>query len=122
MKVLIGGKVYNADTQPVCLIFEDDAERLQVAEQIIQMPEKEGIRMYCMFPDQLPIEHIDQFMMMNLTDDELAAKLKLMEDTILGTIVYDFENRTERYIGFIDNPETNGANATGGEERQEPGQ
>lgn len=50
MKVVIDGKVYDANQHCVVMVFEDDNERQRVASHINNMPEKEGIRAYASFP------------------------------------------------------------------------
>jgi hypothetical protein len=35
----------------VMLIFKDDAERIRVANQILNMPAHEGVRIWCQCPD-----------------------------------------------------------------------
>lgn len=61
--VKIGDVYYSSDTEPIAIIFRDDQHRLRVAEQINDMPAREGQRMYAQFPtDKYTVEEYDAFM------------------------------------------------------------
>jgi hypothetical protein len=60
MKIKIGDKIYDADKEPVMLIFESDMQRITVGQHLLNMPE--GARKYCMFPDEMDQEIIKEFM------------------------------------------------------------
>lgn len=62
MKIKIGTKVYDANKEPVMLIFTNDDERSVVVEHIQNMPYKDGIRKYCMAPDSLTEKEMKKFM------------------------------------------------------------
>lgn len=62
MKVKIGGVIYDAEKEPVLLIFKDDQERRVVGSHILAMESKEGIRGYAQFPKGLDPETVEQFM------------------------------------------------------------
>ena len=53
MKIVVDGKVFNADITPVVLVFESDAERKHIAGHLSGMPEKEGVRAYASYPEGL---------------------------------------------------------------------
>jgi len=53
MKVKIKDKVYNADDEPIMLIFENDEERIQVIKHLTDMEFNPGkIRKYCMYNEK----------------------------------------------------------------------
>ena len=67
MKVKIDNVIYDAEAQPIMLIFEDDKERELVAKHISDMPNVEGvttIRKYCVYPDNILADEIREFMKM----------------------------------------------------------
>lgn len=51
MKVVIRDKVYDADKEPIMIIFSSDKERLSVIKDLSDMAAKEGERGYVMYPD-----------------------------------------------------------------------
>jgi hypothetical protein len=51
MKVVIRGKVYDAESEPVMIIFNNDKERLSVCKDISEMAAKDGERGYVMYPE-----------------------------------------------------------------------
>lgn len=53
MKIVIDGKVYDANITPVVLVFDNDAERKHVAGHLSGMQEKEGMRAYALYPEGL---------------------------------------------------------------------
>jgi hypothetical protein len=60
MKVKIGDKIYDANEEPVMLIFESDIQRIAVGQHLINMPD--GGRKYCMYPDSMDHEVVRDFM------------------------------------------------------------
>lgn len=58
MKVYIDGKVYSPNSEPIIILFDDDTERIQVSQQIKNMPTKDGLRVYSIFPDYLSLEYV----------------------------------------------------------------
>lgn len=60
MKVKIGDKIYDANEEPIMLIFGTDEERLVVANHIKYM--QDGARKYCTYPDTMDHELIRDFM------------------------------------------------------------
>ena len=65
MKVKIGNEIYDAESQPIMLIFEDDKERELVAKHISDMPNAESVttvRKYCVSPNNIPADEIREFM------------------------------------------------------------
>jgi hypothetical protein len=53
MKIVIDGKVYDANSTPVVMVFESDAERKHIAGHLSGMPDKEGVRAYASYPEGL---------------------------------------------------------------------
>lgn len=49
MKVKIGQKIYDSENQPIMLIFEDDDDRKRHAKNILNMPDANKTRKYCLF-------------------------------------------------------------------------
>lgn len=65
MKVKVDNQVYDADKMPIMLIFENDAERQMVAQHLKNMSvanDPKQIRKYCMYPDHLSRESVEDFM------------------------------------------------------------
>lgn len=53
MKVYIDGVLHDADDKPIFVVFEDDDARKLVAQQINDMPDSDGLRVYAMYPDEM---------------------------------------------------------------------
>lgn len=51
MKIVIRDKVYDAEKEPVMIIFSSDKERLTVIKDLSDMPAKEGERGYIVFSE-----------------------------------------------------------------------
>lgn len=62
MKVKIGNTIYNAENEPIMLIFETDEQRKVVGEQICNMSKSDTIRKYVQFPDIMTANEILEFM------------------------------------------------------------
>jgi hypothetical protein len=62
MKIKIKDDIFDSNSEPIMIIFQDDNERKMVIEHLSQMKEKEGLRKYCMFPDAITEENIRNFM------------------------------------------------------------
>lgn len=50
MKVFVNGELYDSEETAVVLIFANDRERNGVANQISNMPAKDGQRYYATYP------------------------------------------------------------------------
>lgn len=76
-------KKFKAEEEPIFLIFEDDADRIRVANQILNMPMKEGKRIWCEYPD-----NTDRELIMRIgTEEIINADLK-----ILNLVGYSFKD------------------------------
>ena len=63
MKVKIGNKIYDSESKPIMLIFEDDTARKATADHLINMEDKEGIRKYIQFNNEkISTEEVGKFM------------------------------------------------------------
>lgn len=62
MKVKIGTTIFDSNIEPIMLIFDDDVQRLLTANHLKNMPEKDAVRKYASFPDEMAIEDIEEFM------------------------------------------------------------
>jgi hypothetical protein len=62
MRVKIGDRIYDSSKEPIMLIFESDADRIEVANHLVSMVEKEGIRKYLQAPDVIDEENMKEFM------------------------------------------------------------
>lgn len=63
MRVKIGDKIYNTDEEPILFIFEDDNELCHTVKNLSEMPFKEGIRKYLVYPDdKCTVEEAENFM------------------------------------------------------------
>lgn len=62
MKIKIGDKIYDAETEPIMIIFNTDAERKQVASDISLMEDHGGVRKYIAYPKGYSPEEIRTFM------------------------------------------------------------
>ena len=64
MKVKVGSTVYDAEQEPIMLLFNTDEERLHVGEQIINMPARQTgyPRKYVMAPTGMTTDAIAEFM------------------------------------------------------------
>lgn len=71
MKVKIGDKLYDSEKEPIMLIFDNDASRMQHAKNLAGFPAKEGERKYCVSPKGTPEIEIRQFMGETDTDTPL---------------------------------------------------
>ena len=60
MKIKVGDKIYDANEEPVMLIFENEMQKVAVGQHLINMAE--GARKYCMFPEGMDKEVIKAFM------------------------------------------------------------
>jgi len=60
MKVKIGDKICDANEEPIMLIFENEMQKISVAQHLTNMPEE--ARRYCMFPDDMNQDVIKEFM------------------------------------------------------------
>ena len=61
MKLKIKNKIYDAEKEPVMIVFKDDKEKDFIAERIYNMGYKVGERKYCAYPKDYPIEKIEKF-------------------------------------------------------------
>lgn len=67
MKVVIRGKVYDAESEPIMLIFSNDKERLSVSREILDMSPKDGERGFVTGPDKTKwaLENPEQYLNIN---------------------------------------------------------
>lgn len=62
MKVKIKDTVIDSESEPILLIFKDDSDLQQTIKNLQNMLPKEGVeRKYCVFPDTMGIEEINNF-------------------------------------------------------------
>lgn len=62
MKVKIGDQIFDANEEPIMIIFEDDQERISAGNQISNMADGGGIRKFVQFPTDTHVNDIVQFM------------------------------------------------------------
>ena len=60
MKVKIGDKIFDANDEPVLLIFNSEMERTTVGQHLLNMPPE--ARKYCTYPDNMDENDITRFM------------------------------------------------------------
>jgi hypothetical protein len=60
MKVKIGDKIYDADEEPIMLIFEGENQVKAVAKHLSEMASES--KKYCMFPSGMEEKIIREFM------------------------------------------------------------
>ena len=53
MEVYINGTCFKAESDVIIIIFKDDAERSTVANLLINMAPKEGVRQFAIFPEEM---------------------------------------------------------------------
>jgi hypothetical protein len=52
MKVFVKGQLIDAEVEPICIVFKDDAEKEQVVNHLSNMaPKDNSIRVYCSYPE-----------------------------------------------------------------------
>jgi len=62
MKVKIGNNIYDSDNEPLMLIFDNDNQRKTVAKHLTDMEDKEGVRKYAIFDNNISDNEIKKFM------------------------------------------------------------
>lgn len=53
MKIVVNNKVFDADKQPIAIVFDDDYELKQAVKNLTKMQPKIGRRIYLTFPNML---------------------------------------------------------------------
>lgn len=64
IKVQIDGQDHFVDPNksPISIIFNDDKERLHHANNMMNFSPKAGKRVYCIHPENMPIDEVQKFM------------------------------------------------------------
>lgn len=58
MKVYVDGKYYDSSEIPMILVFTDDEDRKNHAENISNMEPKRDVRLYAAFPEDFSSENV----------------------------------------------------------------
>lgn len=75
MRVKIGDTIFDAENEPIMLIFDTDDERKTVGRQISEMPDEPGkVRKYVQYPECAEIGYVTRFM-------QLPIKQSIIEKT-----------------------------------------
>jgi hypothetical protein len=53
MKIRVGNNIIDPDIEPVAILFENDADRVLVANQILNMQPRPGARIYAQVPESV---------------------------------------------------------------------
>jgi hypothetical protein len=59
MRVYMNSKIIDPSVEPIVLIFDNDADRKAVAAHLAGMPDKEGMRLYGQFPEEVNAKQRD---------------------------------------------------------------
>jgi hypothetical protein len=67
MKIKIKDKIYDSNIEPLMLIFDNTKERIIMGNRLVDLPAKddkyvETSTKYCMYPDNINKEVIEEFM------------------------------------------------------------
>ena len=62
MKVKVGNSITDSKFEPVLLIFENDEQRKELINLLVNMPDKEGVRKFVQGPASLGEDTLKQFM------------------------------------------------------------
>jgi hypothetical protein len=61
MKVKIGNEIYDANEQPIALIFDDDESLKKTIENMGEMYNNDS-KTYCIYPKGMDVKKIKEFM------------------------------------------------------------
>lgn len=53
MEVYINGTCFKGESDVIIVVFKDDVERTTVANLLINMKPKEGVRQFAIFPEEM---------------------------------------------------------------------
>lgn len=74
MKVRLRNIEVDSNVEPIKLVFDNDEQRIQVAEHLSNMEPKEGIRGYTQFPDDMSKEEMESYLVINSEDSSYKDK------------------------------------------------
>lgn len=74
MKVRLRNIEVDSNIEPIKLIFDNDDQRIQVADHLLNMEPKEGIRGYIQFPDNMSKEEMESYLTINSEDSSYKDK------------------------------------------------
>lgn len=69
MKVKVGNRIYDANNEPISIIFEKDSERIAAGEQISNMAKSDAQRQFVQYPRGMDPADIDRFT--DLSDEQI---------------------------------------------------
>lgn len=62
MRVKVDGKIYDSSNTPICLIFDNDEQRKEVAGHLTNMEEIDSVRKYLIYPDTISNDEAKEYM------------------------------------------------------------
>jgi len=63
MKIYLRGELIDTEKEAVIMLFDNDKDRINHADNISKMEPKEGAqRLYTVFPDSMPVEEVREMM------------------------------------------------------------
>lgn len=74
MKVILRNIEVDSNKEPIKLVFDNDQQRIEVAEHLTNMEPKEGVRSYTQFPDDMTKEEVDSYLVVNSDDSSYKEK------------------------------------------------
>jgi molecular chaperone GrpE len=74
MKVRLRNIEADSNLEPIELVFDNDEQRIQVAENLMNVEPKEGVSSYVQFPDGMSKEEIDSKLSVNSEDASFQEK------------------------------------------------
>ena len=74
MKVRLRNIEVDSNKEPIKLVFDNEQQRIEVAEHLTNMEPKEGVRTYTQFPDGMTKEEVDSYLVVNSEDSSYKEK------------------------------------------------
>ena len=74
MKVRLRNIEVDSNVEPIKLVFDNDEQRIQVAEHLMNMEPKEGVRGYTQFPDGMSKEEMESKLVVKSEDASFQEK------------------------------------------------